>query len=204
MKKLPKNWEELLDIKYRWPKKGDRLLRRSDDWSRGVEFTNHPTSRHVHQWDGYMSAGAGLIYLCTQDGFEHERQFVIYPILFNYRHGVELAMKWIIVCYGGRGVGGIEEDHDLWKLWKQCRAIIEEYQPDDHDDADAVEQIIKDFHDLDKAGVSFRYGWGKDGKHIKLPNHMIDLENIRDVMEGVAGFFTGLDGWLDDLQSAGP
>lgn len=33
---------------------------------------------------------------------------------------------------------------------------------------------------------------------------MIDLENIRDVMEGIADFFTGLDGWLGNLQSAAP
>jgi hypothetical protein len=33
---------------------------------------------------------------------------------------------------------------------------------------------------------------------------MIDLKHIRDVMEGVASYFNGLDGWLSDLKSAGP
>jgi hypothetical protein len=46
--------------------------------------------------------------------------------------------------------------------------------------------------------------WGKGGNEIRLPDHMIDLENIRDIMEGIADFFTGLDGWLDNLQSAAP
>lgn len=199
------SWEDLLNLEHRWPKKGDRLLRRSDDWSRGVEFSKHPISRHVHLWDGYITAGAGLIELCTQDGYEHERNFLIYPILFNYRHGLELALKWIIVCYGGQGIHGVNDDHNLWDLWKQCRGIIEQHESNDKEADDAVEQIVKDFHDLDKAGITFRYGWTKDGNKIKLPDHMVDIGNIRDVMDGVARYFTGVDGWLDDLQhSAAP
>lgn len=139
-----------------------------------------------------------------QDGYEHERNFVIYPILYNYRHGLELAMKWIVVTYGGQGLSEIDHDHNLWKLWKSCRELIEQYDSPNPDIDGVVEQIVKDFHDLDKAGITFRYGWGKSGCSMKLPDHLIDLENIRDVMEGVAGYFDGLDGWLDDLRSAGP
>lgn len=204
MKKRPEKFTDIAEQEYRWPKKGDRLLRRSDDWSRSVEFSEYPTSRHVHLWEGYLSAADGLIKLCQQDGYEHERNAVIYPILYNYRHGLELAMKWIIGNYGAGGFSEINNDHDLWKLWKCCRTIAEEYGSPDPETDSVVEQVVKDFHDLDHAGISFRYGWGKDGRKIKLPNHLVDLENIRDVMEGIAGYFDGMDGWLDDLRSAGP
>jgi hypothetical protein len=205
MRKRPKRFEDLLNFEHRWPKKGDRLLRPSGDWNRGVQFSKSPLSKHAHLWMGYMRAGAGLIELCTQDGYEHERHVVIYPILFNYRHGLELGMKWIIVMYGGEDLRGIEGmKHDLWKLWERCRKIIREFEREDDEATKAVEQIIKEFHDLDKAGITFRYGWTKDGKAIKLLDDRIDLGNIRDVMEGVAGFFEGLDGWLADLSSAAP
>jgi len=151
-----------------------------------------------------MAAGAGLIELCTQDGYEHERHFVIYPILFNYRHGLELAMKWIIILYSGQGINEIDKDHNLWKLWKRCRLIIDQYESNDTEADDVVEQIMKDLHDLDKAGITFRYAWDKAGKEITLPDYMIDLENIRDVMGGVEGYFNGLDGWLSHLKSAAP
>jgi hypothetical protein len=200
MKKVSSGFEDLLNSEYRWPRKGDRLLRRSDDWDSAVQFSQSPMSKHAHQWTGYMSAAAGLIELCAQKGYEHERHTVIYPILFNYRHGLELAMKWIIVHYGGQVAHG----HDLWKLWKQCRKIMESFGCKANEADEAVEQIIKEFHDLDEAGITFRYGWSKDGKEIMLPDHLIDLSNIRDVMEGVAGFFEGLDGMLDSLASAGP
>ena len=69
---------------------------------------------------------------------------------------------------------------------------LNKYGSTDNEADAAVGQIVKDFHDLDKAGVAFRYGWGKNRKEIKLPDGPIDLANIRDVMEGVADYFNGL------------
>ncbi|WP_102227148.1 hypothetical protein [Acidimangrovimonas sediminis] len=201
MRKLPSSFTDILDRDYRWPKKGDRLLRRSDDWNLGVGFTSHPISKHALLWDGYLSAADGLVQMCLSEGYGHERHTVIYPILFNYRHGLELAMKWVVLMYGGTGISGVQVGHNLWQLWKECRRIIEETGPTEKDVDDAVEQVIKDYHELDKSGVNLRYGWGKDGHEIKLPDRMIDLENLRDVMEGIANYFGGLDGWLDDQRS---
>lgn len=100
MSKRPKKFTNLESRieKYRWPRKGDRLLLESDDWDLGVDFSRDEISRHVHIWSGYMSAGEALIDACKAD--PHERNFLIYPILFNYRHGIELAMKWVIARYG--------------------------------------------------------------------------------------------------------
>ena len=148
-----------------------------------------------------MSAGAGLIELCTQYEYSYERHFVIYPILFNYRHGLELAMKWTIAIYGTREIDGIDQigkndRHNLLKLWKLCVKIRKRFGANDDDATRAVERIVKEFHDLDKAGITFRYGWSTDGKAIEMPSRVIDLENVRDVMDGVAGYFRGMDGWL--------
>ena len=203
MSKRPKKFTELMDDvkEYRWPKKGDRLLRDADDWERGVEFSRDEISRHVHIWSGYMSAGAALIDACEED--PHERHFLIYPILFNYRHGIELAMKWIIARYGRYAsveVGDIE-NHNLWQLWKVCKQIIIEVGSED-EALPLVEQIIKDFHDLDGSALAFRYSRKKNGALIALPDRMIDLENIRDVMKAVSHFFDGADGQLDHHSSA--
>jgi len=114
--KRPKKFVELGEItaSYRWPRKGDRLLRASNDRNKGVEFSADPVSKHVHIWSGYIRAGAALIEECDQDSVD--RHFLIYPILFNYRHGLELAMKWIIDRYGRYAdvcLKEAERDHDL-------------------------------------------------------------------------------------------
>jgi hypothetical protein len=59
MRNLPETFEELLDRPYRWPKKGDRLLRKTDDWNTGAGFSKDGISRHVHIWDGYMIRARG-------------------------------------------------------------------------------------------------------------------------------------------------
>ena len=73
----------------RWPTKGDQLLKVSSDRDEG--FPQDGVSRHVLLWDGYMAAGNALDDACRKDPLE--RHDLIYPILFCYRHGVELAMK---------------------------------------------------------------------------------------------------------------
>ena len=148
-----------------------------------------------------MSAGAALIDTCQED--PHERHFLIYPILFNYRHGIELAMKWVIARYGrysSAEIGDIEH-HNLWQLWKLCKQILIEVGSED-ESIPVVEQIIKDFHDLDKSALAFRYSRDKNGALIALPDRTIDLENIRDVMDSVSHFFDGSDGQLDANSSA--
>jgi hypothetical protein len=194
MRRRPGNFADILNQACRWPKKGDRLLRSSSDWDRGVKFAKDEISRHVFIWEGYMSAAATLI--DASQGDRAERQILIYPILFNYRHAIELAMKWIIVMYS-RGAGievGDIEHHDLWQLWKICCQIIPSAENDEA--LQVVEQVIKDFHELDKTALKFRYPRDKSGALISLPDALIDLENIRDVMEAVGNFFNGADGQL--------
>lgn len=200
MRNLPENFEGLLNMSNRWPKKGDCLLRKTDDWKAGVSFSNDGMSRHVHIWDGYMSAGEALVEDCRQN--PQERHFLIYPILFTYRHALELAMKWVLTMYGGYAFEDIAH-HDLWQLWKRCREVIDTAGQDDGS-MDTVQAIIKEMHDLDKSALAFRYGVDKNNKPPKLPGERYDLENIRDVMLGVAHFFNGADGMLSDLAGAGP
>jgi hypothetical protein len=200
MRNLPKSFEELLDQPYPWPKKGDRLLRQTKDWNTGVGFSNDGVSRHVHIWDGYMSAGEALVEDCRRN--PQARHFLIYPILFVYRHALELAMKWILTMYGGYDVNGIAH-HDLWQLWKLSREVID--KAGDYDGStDTVEAITKEMHDLDKSALAFRYGIDKNNKPPKLPEGLYDPENIRNVMTAVRHFFDGTDGMLSDLAGAQP
>lgn len=191
------------EIDFKWPKKGDRLLRAEDDWQRAVTFSEHEISRHVHIWDGYMQAGALLVEECQSNErvFRHQ---LVYPILFCYRHGLELAIKWVIDQYG-RYTDLSKEDythHNLWLLWKACKKIILDVGLDGGmDSIMAVEQVVKDFHDLDTGSFSFRYSTDKKGALIGLPNVAFDLANIKDVMEAVNNLFTGADGQLDNKTS---
>jgi hypothetical protein len=145
---------------------------------------------------------AGEALIDASSSKPHKRNSLIYPILFCYRHGLELAMKWMITQYGGAaGVSAPKLDHDLWKLWQSCKAVFQYSDTGAGDDIQAVERVIKNFHELDKSGESFRYSANKHGDLIPLPEGPKDLDNLRDVMKGVAHFFDGWDVYLSDLAS---
>jgi hypothetical protein len=94
MRTFPKTFTDILTMRHLWPKKGDRLLRSSEDSNASATFIPHQLARDAYIWDGYMMAGAALI-----DEAERrltDRDVLVYPILFNYRHGLEVAMKWTI------------------------------------------------------------------------------------------------------------
>lgn len=188
-----------------WPSKGDRLLRAEGEWNKAVSFENQEIARYVYIWEGYMHAGAALVEECERTDSRLDRHELVYPILFCYRHSLELAMKWIIGQYG-RYAGVDASDHlhhDLWTLWGACKKVILEVGSDGETEGlAAVEQVVKDFHDLDKGSFSFRYSTDKNGATIRLPNVAFDLANIKRVMEAVNNLFTGADGQLDHNAGA--
>lgn len=189
-----------LNLDYRWPKKGDRLLRRSDDWDRAVTFSDQPVARHVFIWGGYMRAGSALIDACQRD--PSSRHELVYPILFSYRHGIEMAMKWIVSRFGRYvGVPAPMPDHNLWQLWQSCKTVIIGIGGEDGA-IETVEKLVKEFHDLDKSALAFRYSVNKNGAFIRLPDVPVDLANLRDVMIAVGHFFDGADAQLDAYVSS--
>ena len=183
-----------------WPERGDRLLQKCKDWRHGAEFTGNGTFRHVQIWDGNMIAGHKLIDACEKDGHDIDR--LIYPILFNYRHALELGMKWVINTYGRFSTIQFSDlgHHDLWKLWCLCKDVIADIGIDEESIL-SVEQIIKDFHDIDKSGETFRYANSKDGKIMVLPDYRIDLPNIRNVMEGLDNFFDAISCQFEEYKA---
>jgi hypothetical protein len=196
MRKFPNSFSDLLEVSARPLKKGDRLLLTSTDWYTSAKFAPDRVLREVCIWDGYMEAGAALV-----DETERQplmRNVLLFPILFNYRHGLEVAMKWVVEHFGSTvNVTLDARNHDLWELWQKCRCILDTTGTYD-EPLTALEQLVKEFHELDKGSLSFRYSDNKNGEIIPLPDEAIDLQNIQDVMGGVNNFFKGAIGILSD------
>jgi hypothetical protein len=154
-------------------------------------------ARHAHLWSGYIEAGAALIEESRKGrGTAHN---LICPILFLYRHGLELAMKWVIIEYGGHAGVSESTGHSLLALWERCRRVILQVGSDGEDEALlSVDALVREFHKLDPDGQAFRYATTTSGTMIGLPEHDVDLDNLKETMEALDNFFTGVDGQLDD------
>lgn len=191
--------------RFRWPSTEDRLLRAEGDWDTAITFDEHHLPRHTHIWSGYMRAGAVMVDYCQITGGHLDRHELVYPILFCYRHGLEMAMKWIIGQYGAHvGLRPSQcRHHDLWKLWTACKKVMLEIGSDGETEGlIAVEAIVKEFNELDKGSFSFRYPTDRRGMTIRLPRIAFDLANIKNVMEAVDNLFLGADGQLDNNTGA--
>jgi hypothetical protein len=194
------DFTDLLKLDYRWPEEGDRLLRDSGSWDDSVRFEDHAPSRDAHIASGFMEAGAALLDLCAKE--PHARHTLVYPALFNYRHGLELAMKSVISRYASYANVEVPNTnhHDLLRLWEVTKQIIVAVGSEDPA-LPMVEQVVKDFHDLDRGSDAFRYARDRRGALIPLPDGAIDLRNLRDVMEGVEHFFEGADAQMNENAS---
>ena len=196
-------FEKILDQEFRWPRPGD------DPFAipRGIAdatIAEHNFSRFVLMMKGYNRAAESLVDRCLEDG--RETDSLIFPFMFLYRHCLELQLKYIINTYGAHvGVAPAWDTHDLAKLWRQFKVVLDDFGTDDPNDIDSsVEKTVAQFAKVDPKSSSYRYPCDNKGKPIPPIKSRLDLENLKDVMDGVFGYFSGCDVYLADLVSAGP
>ena len=196
MAKISASWE------MRWPCPDDPLVGKVVSWNNAIAFADDPAERQALMLKGYFRAGHVLVDRCCKNPYEGH--YMIYPILFCYRHALEMAMKWIVGSYGNRyDVSEPKPDHNFLRLWESCKAIFTQADNEGATVSTAtVEKLIKEFHNLDASAEAFRYPVKKDGTLIDLPNVAFNLIDLRQVVEGLENFFSGADGYLDHLCSA--
>jgi len=99
--------------------------------------------------------------------------------------------------------GDLNDTHNLLELWKDCVRFFHACGSNHGDEAiEAVGKIVEQFDDWDKIGIAFRYAATKAGALAAFQHAEIDISNLQDLVEGVANFFSGSDGWLDCISNA--
>lgn len=189
---------------YRWPAKGDRVAQHVSKPT-DAYVSEESSERALFLWRGYFKAGKLLAEACERDPFEVN--YLIYPMMFNYRHALEVAMKELIAEYGAALDIHLSEEksHNLLELWKLFKQLCEDLNPQAGDETDkAVGLVIQDFHVLDKGAVAFRYSANKNGATFKFTSGVVTIARLKDVMEGCQHYFEGSDDFYHELSRAGP
>jgi len=203
-------FEILLEADFRLPSPGDRALNSAPDTSSGAEIAQHPFDRTVLMTKGYKEAADVLVarVLADQGGTTSDGRssyLLVYPILFCYRHFLELSLKYVISKYGHlAGVLPNANDHDLNQLWQKFRQVLESFGDSDDTALTAVEDVVAEFAKIDPGSFTFRYPKSRRGDAIVINKESIDLANLCTTMNRVSNYFDGTDGYLDDLSTAGP
>ncbi len=112
-----------------WPRKGDVLFAEATDW-----WHNACVGWSREEWfgyaEGYKRSGDVLVQHVIDT--QSDQDFLVYPIIFLYRHALEIALKHILV----KGFQLLDKEqplpkqHRLAQLWQPCRQILEEVWPE--------------------------------------------------------------------------
>ncbi len=122
--------------------------------------------------DGFKLAVEVLV---EQAGTFYERNVLVYPIAFSYRHYIELKLKEIIASHGMKP----PITHSLAHLWAVCKtAILERALPVSPQAQNRVDDLIR-FWNFDPMAATFRYPFDVQGAR-SLPSNKtaVDLDYL--------------------------
>lgn len=114
---------------------------------------------------------------------------VLAPILFLYRHWLELELKAVLhVAHDYDGEGAPSKGHQLLPLWERARGYMEGRWPSQA--YGFLEKNVRLLDTVDEKSMAFRY---PDGP---IPDELMqwefDLQNIRQVFRAIHPWLSGV------------
>lgn len=151
----------------------------------------------------YREAGEVLTTHVMQGGMS---DLLVFPILFAYRHWLELQLKSLIRLGHRWRSEKLRpmRTHKLEVLWPLARKAIETAFPDDPADLDTVGSVVDELVALDPESMSFRYARDQRGR-LNLPASLerVNIAHIATVMLQVGTLLGGAaDGMAEMLANA--
>ncbi len=194
------------------PRKGDALFRGDlPDWRNNACL--NPTGHDAER--GYTNGYRRGARVLADHVIEHQedQDSLVYPIIFLYRHHIELALKSLILnapSIIGRPLTPPESQHlgmhRLNLLWQDLKPMFSDvckaagWSKLAADDVDGVDSYIKQLSELDLESYSFRYARRKSGAP-SLPTRLthVNLRHFAEMLDRLANYLDGLDAGLSAL-----
>ncbi|WP_404309711.1 hypothetical protein [Neorhodopirellula lusitana] len=189
-----------IEMESAWPQSNDKLFSNSGSYEKTAIV-----GRHWADWmimaEGYIRSAELAVEHCGR----FDRNLIVYPVVFQCRHGIELALKRTLVS----ALRLFDEPVDLplhhrvLDTWRLLRPHLESLWPNsDGKDLRSVECMIKELHKADQNAETFRYPVGKKGKSHHKTDRDIDLEVFVESARKIFNFLNAShDGISDALES---
>lgn len=186
---------------YTMPKTGDVLVRKPKNYN-NLSIINRDTRLSDFLIpEGYYCVVNDLLNRIRKTRSNSDKDSLIYPLLFNFRHYLELIMKDALrnfrIANGEIASNqlGYEKNHSLLSLWNRLKTYIDDPKSSE---SMAFDKLINELHNIDADSFSFRYSYkgNKDPDAISEPIFNkkidIDLENIEKVIKKMHCFIEGI------------
>jgi hypothetical protein len=187
-----------------YPKATDTLI---DQTQTRVLFTDWFAGRWQAFPFAYKAAADALV-----DRLEAERgndtmvpdDKFVFPILFLYRHFVELQLKSLIVQLDNFTQEPIKDlfTHNLLDLWRHIKANLHHLS---HSQVNvsgitALDQLIAQLAGLDDSSFRFRYPVDKKSQPMRVPRSL-SMDNFKSVMTAMENSLTLIESAIDGEKS---
>jgi hypothetical protein len=197
-------------LKWSPPRAGEKLFRGDlPDWR------NNACLRQGDDYAyraGYLRGAQVLVETVDESGIDQD--FLVYPIVFLYRHHVELALKSIIrraPYLIERELTSIEKKHlddhrldFLWEDFKPISSAISKAAGWDElpsEDVKGIDDCIRQISEVDPKSYSLRYAHSKKGDP-SVPADLthINLRHFGAVMDRLANYLSGVDSGVSEIE----
>lgn len=178
---------------------GSNLLASDNDWHNNA-CLNYMPDHSTAYTEGYRRAADILIGHIDESG--RDQDFLVYPILFLYRHHTELLIKQII----GLALQLADEpdkyqykkdNHNLNTLWPLAQKLILEVDESYRlSHFKIVKEVVKELHQADERATDFRYARRNDGTRSLEGIHYINTRLFGEKMGAASDLLNGIDNGL--------
>jgi hypothetical protein len=140
-----------------------------------------------------------------------DQDFLVYPIVYLYRHHLELSLKEI-VRNGSTLLDDsalkAEQTHSLTKLWPIAKKVIQKVWPEEPDNSEYVkiDHFISEIAKFDDSSTTFRYPRTRQGANTVQGLQHINLRHFAECMQSICslldGASLGISFYLDEKESS--
>lgn len=171
---------------------------------------------------GYKDSANALVDIAIEKGNEGRIDILdtyIFPIIFLYRHSIEISLKHIFFRVYGELPGG---GHDILTIWGDINNRIFKYLSDDDNikilndemgtnkqvffisesEKNKIKNILKELQGEDCHSEIWRYLVNKDGNLYINKWNYIDYKNLKDTSNWLYDELDGLYRYIDDMLSS--
>jgi hypothetical protein len=190
-----------------YPEPGDELV---DGRGQKLLFADWMSGDWYAYADAYKDAADMLVDQIKENWSPHDP--LILPIIFLYRHFVELKLKWIVfqldLIGGTHPPSGLKGQHDLRSLWAYVKYHLTCLRSHSESQTiEGLEMLIRELSDLDPKSIRFRYSHDRKDQAFALP-HQISMQHFKEGMgklaDGLLYIEAGIDiereGWEIDAE----
>ena len=186
------------------PEKGDILIKKPSDY-RNLSIINRSTRlSNFMMPEAYYTIAIEALHKMREMQDNSVKDSIIYPILYNFRHYLEIIMKDSIRNFkiAHKEITsqqiGYEGDHSLLKTWNKLKHYISFSENAVTEDFKSFEKLINEINRIDDQSFSFRYSYKAAKKIEKICEPIfkdmidVDLENLEKVMKKMHRFIEGI------------